>query len=91
MLLKHYAVLACFCAVKEITCVKLNTGKIAHNLELSAALFVCYSCNGAELALFTVYAEIVVIASAHNKLLIVSADVSADFLSLSEIKGCSRP
>jgi len=87
VLLKNNAVLSRFAAVDEVARVKLYAGKVAHNLKLSSAFLVLHLCNGTKLAFFTVNAEVVVVASAHNELKIVCGNISADFLRLSEIEG----
>ena len=88
MLLEGNTTLAHFTAVKEVTCVKLYTGKVRHNLKLSAALFICNLCNKTKLACFTIYTEVVIITTAHDKLFIVGTDFLADLLRCSKVK-CS--
>ena len=85
VLVKADSVFAGF-TVHEVARIKLNTGKVRQNLELSSALFVLCLCNKAKRSDIAVDAEIVVIAAALNKLRVVVFNVSADFFELSEVK-----
>ena len=86
ILSEHFAALAGSCAVEEIGAVELNAGKVGKHLHHPAADGVV-SNRGGSVAL--IEAEIVIVAPALFKLVVIGVYISADGLGLPEIKGSS--
>ena len=89
VLVKGNTLLADVFGHHKVARVKLNTGKICVAVKRSSGHRLINMSKMTELADFTVDAEIMVIASALNKLFVLSTDVLTDCLCCSEVKCCA--
>ena len=83
MLNKRQRIFTDYRAVKEVAGIKLNAGHIGMNLHCYAACLFAHCYNRSCIVVKT---EVVVISSAHNKLLVVCTYIFADFFALGKIK-----